>query len=303
MKKDFLSISDLNKKEILDILDLAAKIKKSPEKYSSTLSGKTLVMFFEKPSTRTRLSFEIAMTQLGGHAIFFSKDSHFLSTGEDIFDTSKVISRYADFLMARVNSHKTLKQFAQYCDIPVLNGLSDFEHPFQALADLMTIKEIKGLKNVKVSYVGDGYNICNSLMVICAMLGVSVSIGCPKGYEPKMELLSSKLKKCVELTENPKEAVKDADVVYTDTWISMGLESEKEKRIQIFSPYQVNSNLMKHAKKDAIFLHCLPAHKNMEVTKEVIEGKQSAVFQQAENRLHVQKAVLVQLNKKISLKG
>jgi len=300
MKKDFLSILDLNEKEILDILELSSVIKKSPRKYSSSLSQKTLVMFFEKPSTRTRLSFEIAMTQLGGHAIDFSKDSHFLATGEDLFDTAKVISRYADFFMARVYSHKTLKQFAEYCDIPVLNGLSDLEHPFQALADLMTIKEIKGLKNVKVAYVGDGYNVCNSLMLICAMLGVNISIGCPKRYEPKVELLSNQLKKYVELTENPKEAVKDADVVYTDTWISMGLESEKEKRIKIFMPYQVNSALLEYANKDVVFMHCLPAHKDMEVTKEVIEGQQSVVFQQAENRLHVQKAVLITLGKKIS---
>lgn len=297
MKKDFLSILDLNKKEVLDTLELTEKIKESPEQYSSSLSQKTLVMFFEKPSTRTRLSFEIAMTQLGGHAIFFSKDSHFLSTGEDIFDTAKVISKYADFLMARVYSHETLQQFAKYCDISVLNGLSDLEHPFQALADIMTVNELKGLKDVKISYVGDGYNVCNSLMLICGMLGVNIAIGCPKKYEPNIELLTDSMKPFVELTENPEDAVKDADVIYTDTWISMGLESEKEKRTKIFSPYKVDQNLMKLAKKDAIFLHCLPAHKGMEVTKEIIEGPQSVVFQQAENRLHVQKAVLVTLGK------
>ncbi len=297
MKKDFLSILDMNKAEINDILKLAEKMKKSPGKYSNSLAGKTLVMFFEKPSTRTILSFEIAMTQLGGHAIFFGKDSHFYATGEDIFDTAKVISRYADFLMARVNSHETLKQFASYCDIPVLNGLSDLEHPFQALADLMTIVEVKGLKNVKVSYVGDGYNVCNSLMLICAMLGINISIGCPKEYAPLTKLLMPSMKPYVEITQDPRAAVKDADVVYTDTWISMGLESEKGKRIKIFSPYQVNSNLMRHAKKEAVFMHCLPAHKGMEVTEEIMEGPNSVVFQQAENRLHAQKAFLVLLGK------
>ena len=292
MKKDFLSILDVKKQEILYILKLAEKIKKSPKNYHNALVGKTLVMFFEKPPTRTRLSFEIAMTQLGGHAIFFSKDSHFLATGEDIFDTAKVISRYANFLMARVNSHETLKKFSTYCDIPVLNGLSELEHPLQALADIMTIKELKGLNDIKVAYVGDGYNVCNSLMLACAILGIKISIGCPKGYEPNMKLLATSMKQYVNLTQNPKEAVKGADVVYTDTWISMGLEAEKQKRIEIFSPYKINENLMKLANKGAIFMHCLPAHKGMEVTKEVIEGKQSVVFQQAENRLHVQKAVL-----------
>lgn len=297
MEKDFLSILDINKKEMLDILALAEEIKKSPKKYSKALEGKTLLMYFEKPSTRTRLSFEIAMTQCGGSAINFSKDSHFLATGEDLFDTAKVISRYVNFFMARVYSHDILKQFAKHSDIPILNGLSDLEHPFQALADIMTIKELKGLKNVKVAYVGDGYNVCNSLMLACGMLGINLVIACPKGYEPKTELLTKEMKPYIELTTNPQEAVKGADVVYTDTWISMGLEDEKEKRIRIFSPYQVNSNLMKLAKKDAIFLHCLPAHKDMEVTKDVIEGRQSVVFQQAENRLHVQKVVLMLLSK------
>lgn len=298
MDKDLLSISDLNKDEFLEILDLAEKIKKSPRDYFDALKRKTLVMIFEKPSTRTRLSFEIAMTQLGGHAIFFSKDSHFYATGEDIIDTAKVISRYSDFMTARVSSHETLQKFAKYCDIPVLNALSDLEHPLQALADIMTIKETKGLEDVKVAYLGDGYNVCNSLMLACGIMGLKISMACPKGYEPKMKLLMPKMKPFVSLTDKPGQAAKDADVVYTDTWISMGLESEREKRIKTFSPYQVNYALMKKAKEGAIFMHCLPVHKGMEVTREVIEGAQSVVFQQAENRLYIKKAVLVLLDEK-----
>ncbi len=298
MKKDLLSILDLNKDEFLEILDLAEEIKKSPRDYFDVLKRKTLVMIFEKPSTRTRLSFEIAMTQLGGHAIFFSKDSHFYATGEDILDTAKVISRYSDFMTARVSSHDTLQKFAKYCDIPVLNALSDLEHPLQALADIMTIKETKGLEGVRVAYLGDGYNVCNSLMLACGIMGLKISMACPKGYEPRMKLLTPKMKPFVSLTDKPDQAAKDADVIYTDTWISMGLESEKEKRIKTFSPYQVNGALMKKAKKGAIFMHCLPSHKGMEVTKEVIEGVQSVVFQQAENRLYIKKAVLVLLSEK-----
>ena len=297
MKKDFLSILDINKDQMLEILKLAEKIKRHPSKYFNALYRKTLVMIFEKASTRTRLSFEIAMTQLGGHAIFFSKDSHFYATGEDVFDTAKIISGYSDFLTARVNSHDTLEQFAKYCDIPVLNALSDLEHPLQALADMMTMKELKGFDGLKVAYVGDGYNVCNSLMLACGMLGVQISMACPKGYEPKMKLLAPNMKPFVSLNESPTQAVKDADVVYTDTWISLVLESEKENRIKTFSPYQVNETLMKKAKKDAIFMHCLPAHKGMEVTKEVIEGPQSVIFQQANNRLHTAKALLLFLDK------
>lgn len=292
MKKDFLSISDLNKEEILDILELAEKIKKSPKDYSNSLSGKTLVMFFEKPSTRTRLSFEIAMTQLGGHAIFFSRDSHFLATGEDIFDTAKVISRYADFLMARVYSHETLLKFAKYCDIPVINGLSDLEHPCQALTDLYTIKQKKkNFNGLKIVFLGDGANnTFHSLILLCEQFGMDIVVSCHPNYKPK-------IKANYELIENPKEAIKDTDIAYVDTFVSMGQESEKEKRLMELRKYQLNKSLLRGAKKDFIVMHPLPAHREIEITNDVIDGKNSVVFAQAENRLHVQKALLYYLSK------
>lgn len=290
MKKDFLSMSDVNKQEILDILKLAEKIKKSPKDYQDALRSKTLVMFFEKPSTRTRLSFEIAMTQLGGHAIFFSKDSHFLATGEDIFDTSRVISRYADFLMARVNSHETLKKFSDYCDIPVINGLSDLEHPCQALADLYTIKQKKkNFKGLKIVFLGDGTNnTFHSLILACEKFGMDIVVSCHPNYKPK-------IKANYKIVENPKEAVSGADILYVDTFVSMGLEDEKERRLKDLQRYQLNPKLVELAKEDAIILHPMPMHRGLEITEDVIIDHKSIIFTQAENRLYVQKAILYTL--------
>ncbi len=254
-------------------------------------------MFFEKPSTRTRLSFEIGMTQLGGHAIYFGKDSQLAAGNEDLLDTANVLSRYADFVMARVYQHDTVAKLAEYASIPIINALSDVEHPCQALADLQTVQENHGWsEETKVAYIGDGNNVCNSLALACAYAGVQFAAATPQGYEADAALMN-KAKQVtnngIQLTTKPEEAVEGASVVYTDTWISMGQEEEKQKRIADFKGFQVDAALMNRAKPNATFMHCLPAHKGYEVSKDVIEGPQSVVYQQAENRLHAQKALLL----------
>ena len=298
MVRHLVGMGDLSPSEVGKIIDLAIKLKVNPEKYYHLLDHKSLVMLFEKSSTRTRLSFEIGMTQLGGHAVNFTGSQ--LSVGkEDVADTARTISAYADILMARVYKHKTVEDLAKFASIPVINALSDLEHPCQALADIQTIKERKGWKGVKVAYVGDGNNVCNSLMLACAMVGLEFAAGTPKAYMPDAELIkkaekyahSSKSK--LVFTNSAKEAVKDADVVYTDVWISMGEEHLKEQKMLEFGEFQVDEKLMAHARKDAVFMHCLPAKKGYEVTEGVIEGKNSAVFQQAENRMHAQKALML----------
>ena len=260
-------------------------------------------MIFEKPSLRTRVSFEAGMTQLGGHAIYLAPSDIGMGKRESVADTAKVVSSMADIIMARTFSHKTVKKLAKYSKVPVINGLSDLEHPCQILADLMTIWEVKGkLKGLTISYVGDAENnVTHSLCLGAAILGIHFKCGSPKRYWMKKNVvgnakkIAQKTKSIILETDNPKEAVKDADVVYTDTWVSMGDEREKEKRLKIFKPFQVNKQLMRLAKKDAIFMHDLPAYRGNEVTADVIDGKQSVVFQEAENRLHVQKALLVYL--------
>ena len=292
--RHFLGIYGVEKKFIDLLLDYTEDVKKHPLKYSSAAKGKTLIMYFEKPSTRTRLSFEIGFYQLGGQAIYFGADSHLARGKEDIHDTAKVISRYAHLFMARVYKHSFLEQFSLYSEIPVINGLSDLEHPCQAIADVFTIKEKVGFDST-LAYVGDGNNVANSLMMAAAMVGIKVKIATPKGYEPERKFVeyARKFGK-VELYHDPKEAVKDADVVYTDVWVSMGQEAEKEKRMEIFSGFKVTQELM-DLTNNAIFMHCLPAMKGYEVEKEVIEGKSSVVFDQAENRLHTQKALMIDL--------
>ncbi len=289
--KHLLAINDLETEDIDCIISLAGKIKRNPENYSESLKGKSLVMIFQKTSTRTRLSFEIAMTQLGGHAAFLDwKDSNF-AVG-NIFDEVKCIGKYADVIMARVYSHSDVEKMSSVAGVPVINGLSDFEHPCQALADIMTIKEKNGLGS-KLAYIGDGNNVCNSLIAACTKIGIKIAVATPKGYEPNSEIMDSAKKTgLLQFTNNPLAAVDGADFVYTDTWVSLGQEKESEIRQNVFPPYQLNSQL---APKNALIMHCLPAHRGFEITDELIDGKNSIVFEQSENRLHVQKAIMMLL--------
>ena len=300
MKKDLISIYDLNKKEIEDILDTAIKIKKAYRagKKNKILEGKILGLIFHKPSTRTRLSFDAGMKQLGGQTIFVDVASSQLSRGETVADTAKIMSKYLSGVVIR-GDHKFLAEFAANASIPVINGLTELTHPCQILADLLTIKEEgKKFNKLKLVFVGDGNNVCNSLMFASGKLGINFVASCPKDYNPDKEVIKkaiSDAKKSggsIELIEDPFEAAKNADVLYTDTWISMGQEEEEKKRLQIFKKYQINNELLKVASKNAIVLHCLPAHRGQEITSDVMDGKQSAVWDEAENRLHAQKAVL-----------
>ena len=293
--KHILSIDELEPKEITHLIELGIQLKKE-KKSKSLLEGKTLAMIFEKPSTRTRVSFETGMFQLGGHALTLSNDDVQLSRGETIADTAKVLSRYVDAIMARVYDHETLEILAENSQVPVINGLSNSYHPCQILADLMTIKEHKKKFNkIKIAWIGDGNNVCNSLILGCAKLKTKISIATPSGFEPSTVATSTaKLHTDIELTNDPIESVTDADVVMTDTFVS--IHNDGTDRLQKFLPkFQVNSSLMEKAKKDAIFLHCLPAKREQEVTSEVLDGPQSVVWDEAENRLHVQKALLVSL--------
>ena len=293
--KHILSIDELEPKEITHLIELGIQLKKE-KKSKSLLEGKTLAMIFEKPSTRTRVSFETGMFQLGGHALTLSNDDLQLSRGETIADTAKVLSRYVDAIMARVYDHETLEILAEHSRVPVVNGLSNSYHPCQILADLMTIKEHKKKFNkIKIAWIGDGNNVCNSLILGCAKLKTKISIATPNGFEPSTVATSTaKLHTDIELTNNPIESVTDADVVMTDTFVS--IHNDGTDRLQKFLPkFQVNSSLMEKAKKDAIFLHCLPAKREQEVTSEVLDGPQSVIWDEAENRLHVQKALLISL--------
>jgi ornithine carbamoyltransferase len=305
LKKNVLSLCDLSPKQILDMLDLA-EILKSPVNFRESkkqLRGRILGMIFQKPSTRTRISFETAMLQLGGNAINLSFNDLQLSRGESIEDTARTLSLYLDCLMARVNSHNDLEKLSQYSTIPVINGLSDLFHPCQILADLLTIfKYKKKLCGITLAFIGDGNNICNDLLLGCSKLGININISTPPDFEPMDWIIdtaraeSKKNDSSVLITNDPFEAVKEADVVTTDTFISIGKENEQEKRDAIFLPkYQINGEIVKHAKHDYIFMHCLPAKRGKEVTSEIIDGNHSVVWTQAENRLHVQKALLIKL--------
>jgi ornithine carbamoyltransferase len=295
---NILTLDELNSKDLQHIIDLGINMKKQhkKEKEKSLLQNKTLAMIFEKPSTRTRVSFETGMFQLGGHALTLSPNDLQLSRGESIEDTAKTLSRYVDVIMARVYDHKSLENLARHASIPVINGLSDSFHPCQILADLMTIKEHKkNLKKVKIAWIGDGNNVCNSLILGCAKLKIKLSVGVPNGYEPDFDVMKiGKDAEILEVLDKPETAVKDADVVMTDTFVS--IHNTDSDRIKKFLPaFQVNQTLMNKAKKDAIFMHCLPAKREQEVTSDVIDGSQSVVWDEAENRLHVQKALLVHL--------
>lgn len=302
-KKDFLSITDLTPKEISQIFSLAKKLKdelKTKGKNKKILEGKSLALIFEKQSLRTRISFEIGMAQLGGHVVYLDSRDTGIGVRESEADVAKVLSSMADIIATRTYLHQTIVTIAENSTIPVINALSDIEHPCQALTDLFTIWEIKGkLEGLKIAYVGDGENnVTHSLCLGATMMGMTFACGSPKGYWMNKNIVSKarQFGKVIE-TENPKMAVENADVVVTDTWFSMG-DSGKTKRMKLFKPYQVNEDLMKLAKKDAIFMHCLPAYREKEVSSEVIDGKQSVVFQEAENRMHVQKALLIKLLKK-----
>jgi ornithine carbamoyltransferase len=307
-KKNILSIADLSMHEIHLILMLAGKLKREQKKSGKSrpfLRGKTLGMIFQKPSTRTRVSFEVGMYQLGGDAVYLNASDIQLSRGETIEDTAKTLSLYFDCIMARVYAHEDVQTLATYASVPVINGLSDSFHPCQILADLMTIQEHKKrLKGLQLAWLGDGDNVCNDLMLGCAKTGVSMTAACPKGYEPSEDIVKcakaegKKTGADITITEDSDSAVKDADIISTDTFISIGKEEERARREETFLPkYQVNTDIMKLAKKDAIFMHCLPAKRGLEVTADVIDGKQSVVWQEAENRLHTQKALLCFLMK------
>jgi ornithine carbamoyltransferase len=295
---NILTLDELDSKEINHIIDLAIDLKKQQkkDKEKPLLQNKTLAMIFEKPSTRTRVSFETGMFQLGGHALTLSPNDLQLSRGESIEDTAKVLSRYVNVIMARVYDHKSLETLARYASIPVINGLSDSFHPCQILADLMTIKEHKkNLKKVKVAWIGDGNNVCNSLILGCAKLKIKLAIAVPNGYEPDFDVMKiGKEAEILQVSDEPETAVQDADVIMTDTFVS--IHNTNSDRIKKFLPkFQVNQQLMNKAKKDVIFMHCLPAKRDQEVTADVIDGPKSVVWDEAENRLHVQKALLVHL--------
>lgn len=299
--RDLLSVYSLSQAEVMEILRVAEELKAKQKQGipHPLLAGKTLAMIFTKSSTRTRVSFEAAMYQLGGYPMFLSGQDLQLGRGETIGDTARVLSRYVDGIMIRTFSHEEVEELAKYAAIPVINGLTDLLHPCQALADIMTIKEHKGkLQGLKLAYVGDGNNVAHSLLNACAKVGMDIAVATPEGYEPDAKIVE--LAKAdaaangskVEILHDPVAAVKDADVVYTDVWASMGQEAEHAARVKIFAPYQVNSALVAHARPDFLFMHCLPAHRGEEVAAEVMDGPNSVVFDEAENRLHAQKAVL-----------
>lgn len=305
--KDLLSIHDLSTNEIHGILDLAKTLKaqlKNGEEHH-LLKGKTLGMIFQKASTRTRVSFEVGMWQLGGAALFLNANDMQIGRGEPVRDTARVLSRYVDGIMIRTFSHDEVIELAKFSTVPVINALTDSMHPCQALTDIFTILEHKGtLQGLKMAYIGDGNNMVNSLVQACAKVGMDIWVATPAGYEPDASIVAEALTVANEkgsnivLCQDPLAAAKEADVLYTDVWASMGKEVEQEDRREVFTNYQINQAVMKAAKRDAIVLHCLPAHRGEEITEEVLESEQSVVFDQAENRLHVQKAIMVLLMRK-----
>lgn len=302
--KDLISLHDLTSEEVLDLLKLGLKLKKELKEGTPhpILKGKTLGMIFTKSSTRTRVSFEVGMTQLGGYPLFLSSNDIQLGRGESIHDTAKVLERYLDGIMIRTYAHSDVIELAEEASIPVINALTDLLHPCQVLADLMTAYEHKGkLEGLKFAYIGDGNNMAHSIMYGCARAGLDCAIATPEQYQCNAEVVANakddfkKSGKSLVITTDPVEAIKNADIVYTDTWVSMGQEAEKAERQKIFTPYTVDKKLFSNAKDDAIFMHCLPAYRGYEVTEDVIDGPQSVIFDEAENRLHAQKAVMATL--------
>jgi ornithine carbamoyltransferase len=302
MPTDFLTIKDFTPLEIRYLLDLGLLIKHNPARYSSALKGKTLAMIFEKPSLRTRVTFDVGIQQLGGFSLYLSPAEINLGKRESVYDVAKNLERMVQGIMIRTFAHEIVEKMAEYASIPIINGLTDYSHPCQAMADYLTILEFKGkIAGLKVAYIGDGNNVAHSLMFAGAPLGAHVWVATPKGYEPKPEAAAWATERSKETngsfthTTDAFEAAKDADVIYTDVWASMGQEAEAAERRKIFMPYQVNGKLFAQAKSDAIFMHCLPAHRGDEVTDEVIDSANSVVFVEAENRLHAQKAVMLEM--------
>jgi len=313
MKKDLISIKDLTVKEIEELFDLAVKLKRERAKFNKVLSGKTLALIFQKPSNRTRVSFEVGMYQLGGNSIYLSPGEINLGVRESIKDAAKTISRYVDGIVLRTFEHQNCLDMAQAAGVPVINGLSDFSHPCQALADFFTIgekfsrlghswqKSGARLKGLTLAYVGDGNNVCNSLLFAAAKTGMNIAVATPAGYAPDPEVVKQSKEIAKEtlsqitITQDPLSAVNGAQVVYTDVWASMGQEEEISKRKVIFKNFQINSRLLTNAAPGVLVMHCLPAHRGEEITDEVMDSKNSVVFDQAENRMHVQKAILIKL--------
>ncbi len=301
MKKDFISIADYTREELEAIFELTKELKektKRGEKHHLCL-GKTMAMIFAKPSARTRVSFETGMYQLGGYALYLSPNDIGIGKREAVKDIARVLSRYNDIIMARLFDHAHMLELAEYASVPVINGLTDYNHPCQIMADIYTILEKRGhLEDLKITYIGDGNNVANSWVNLASKLPMHLVICSPSGFEPDAETLTRAHDagiSTIEIIHDPEVAVKDADVIYTDVWASMGQEAEAEERRKIFMPYQVNAKLMSLARKDALVMHCLPAHRGEEITDEVLDGPQSIVFDEAENRMHVQKAIIVKL--------
>jgi len=297
--RSLVSIADYSPDELTVVLNTAVLLKQQPEQVRQLAAGKTLAMLFEKQSLRTRVTFEVAMTQMGGHAIYLQPADIGLGTREPVKDIARNLSRWCQAIMARTFKHETIVDLAQYASIPVINALSDREHPCQALADFLTLIEHKGgVKGRKMAFVGDGNNVAHSLMLLAAKCGTHFSIACPAGYEPAADIVAqataigAETGATIAVSTDIAEMLNGADVVYTDVWTSMGQEAEKAERLRVFPPYQVNAQLLKYAKPDAIVMHCLPAHRGEEITEDVLEGPQSVVLDEAENRLHAQKAVL-----------
>ncbi|MFH2069859.1 MAG: ornithine carbamoyltransferase [Elusimicrobiota bacterium] len=304
--KHLISVTDLTAGEMQEVFSLTHSVKSEREKFYNALAHRTLAMIFQKPSTRTRVSFETGMTQLGGHAIFLSNQELQLKRGETIADTSRTLSRYVDAIMIRSNNHRDVLELAGTSSVPVINGLSDIEHPCQVLGDIYTIlekKSTKDLSHLKTTFIGDGNNVSNSLMLASAVLGMHFVLCTPEGYEPPKGIIEKSIEIArrtgakIEILSSPVKAVDGSDIIYTDVWTSMGKEEEQSKRKEIFTPYQVNSGLLSRANPSAIVMHCLPARRGEEITDEVMDGPSSVVFDQAENRMHVQKAILLYLLK------
>jgi len=304
MKRDFIKLLDYSSAEILSLIDSADKLKKQKGKMRSDLNGKSVALIFQKPSNRTRVSFAVGVSELGGYCLYLGPDEISLGKRETTHDVAKTLSRYVHCIVARVFDHKVIYDLAQHAEVPVINALCDLYHPCQALADIQTIREQFGkFKGLTVAYVGDGNNVFHSLMVACAKVGMNVRFAGPKGYDPNPQILKEAQAVAktngvsIEISRNPQAAVKGAQVIYSDVWVSMGQEAETKNRIKEFDGYQINSQLTKLADKNYVFMHCLPAHRGFEVTEDVIDGKHSIIFDQAENRLHAQKAVLLYLLK------
>jgi ornithine carbamoyltransferase len=301
MPRDFLSIDDLEPKELLALLDLAERVKAGPSDYADRLAGRSVALIFEKPSTRTRVSFEVAVASVGGHPLALSSSELQLGRGETIEDTGRVLSRYVDAVVLRTFGQDRLEALADGASVPVVNSLSDYEHPCQILADLLTVREHRGLEGQTITYVGDGNNVTHSLLLGGAMAGMHVRAATPPGYEPipqvvgRAEELAAEAGGSVEVSNDPRAAAEGSDILYTDVWASMGQEGEHAERVLVLMPFQVNPDLVGRAKPDAIVMHCLPAHRGEEITDEVLDGPRSVVWDQAENRLHTQKALLLWL--------